>query len=62
VVFGATYEAEHPTEHDALRSATQLRNDLIHNSLTAPDPTEAEVDAALTTVDDYWAWLDSRSP
>ena len=59
LVFGVRYAAQNPAAHDAMENATRLRNDLIHNVLTTPEPTAADADAALAAADAYVAWLDA---
>lgn len=57
-VFGTTYAAYDPSGDAAMKAATDVRNDLIHNVLTTPAPTEADADAVFAAVVRYWAWLD----
>ena len=56
--FGVTYEAFDARRNREMRDAMMLRNNLIHNALTTPDPTPAEAEAAMAAADDYFAWLD----
>jgi hypothetical protein len=58
-VFGSSYNAHDAIADQDMKDATTLRNDLIHNALTIPEPTEAEADAALSAADHYLAWLDT---
>jgi hypothetical protein len=58
--LGARYAAHNEAGHDAMEKGASLRNALIHNALTTPDPTPADADAALAAADAYIAWLDTR--
>lgn len=60
LVFGERYAPPDPAARKAMEGATTLRNDLIHNALTTPEPTTDQADAALAAVDAYFAWLDAR--